>query len=286
MTLRTDPIRLATTGIYEGRVDEDAAVAFALATNDPNPRYLDGRAVHPLFTAALVGVAQGEAQTSSGAMSAIAGYSGTVHGQHDLYLWRPILPDMRLRGAASTFNVRTRSTGVVVVERILVTDGEGAPLSEHYWSNFYIGGTVAVDLGPDTADHSFPHGAKDEPVGAGAVPVDRDQTFRFAGASGAHVGHAMDDEIARSEGYPGKILQGMCSFGLVCGPLVALLADGDPHRLRRLAIRFSAPAFPHGQLEVKAYAAGVSADGGRAFAFETEQAGTLVHTQGRVELRP
>ncbi|MDE3204989.1 MAG: MaoC family dehydratase N-terminal domain-containing protein [Acidobacteriota bacterium] len=285
MTLRTESIRLSTTGSYEGRVDEDAAVAFALAINDPNPRYLDGRAVHPLYTAALVGDAQAEAQTTSGALSAVAGHTGSVHGQHDLYLWRPVRPGMRLRWAASTFSARQRSTGVVVVERILVTDQDGAALSEHFWSNFYIGGTIAAGIGPDTADHTFPPEGRHEPMASAMVRVDRDQTFRYAGASGDHVGHAMDDEIARSEGYPGKILQGMCSFGLACGPLVDLLAAGDPDRLHRLAVRFSSPAFPNRELEVRAYKAGISSDGGPAYAFETEQAGAMVHTHGRVELR-
>jgi acyl dehydratase len=116
------------------------------------------------------------------------------------------------------------------------------------------------------------------------VSVDRDQAFRYAGVSGDRVGHAISDDIAQIEGYPGKILQGMCTFGLASGALVDLLADGDPYRLSRLAVRFARPAFPRKDLEITVFDAGTTAEGRRAFAFEGVQDNVTVLRHGRVEL--
>jgi acyl dehydratase len=238
--------------------------------------------VPPLFTACLIGDAQYEAQVLSGSLEAVTGWRATVHGEHDTYFWGPVRPGMQLRWTAVTHSVRQKSTGVVVVERISVTDSSGARLVEHFWSDFFVGGRVEEDMGPDpVVGPAVPEGDL-RPVGSRTIRVDRDQAFRYAGVSGDHAGHAIDDAIARSEGYPSKILQGMCTFSLVSGALVDLLADGDPERLRRLAVRFSAPAFPSREIEVVTFAG--PGESGRVFAFEARQAGVTVLSRGQVEL--
>lgn len=278
-------IRPVVSRVYEGRIDVDAVAAFALAANDPNPLYLTGQAVPPLYTACLVAAAQSEAQELSGTFSAITGWRGTVHGEHDALFWAPVLPGMDLRWNAVVHRVRQRSTGVVIVTRITLTDTAGHRLVEHHWSDFFIGGRVESELGTDPADGGILRSGPVVPAGSRTIRVDRDQAYRYAGVSGDHVGHAMDDVIARSEGYPSKILQGMCTFSLVSSALVDLLADGDPYRISRLSVRFSAPAFPGQVIQVGAYEGGTTVEGDRAFGFEAEQSGVTVLSRGRVELR-
>ena len=99
------------------------------------------------------------------------------------------------------------------------------------------GGTIDADLGGSIADHTFSEEARTRPVGSRTVRVDRDQAFRYAGVSADHAGHALDDETARQEGYPSKILQGMCTFGLCSGAVVDEGAGRNAGRLRRLAGR-------------------------------------------------
>ena len=43
-----------TFDTYTGRIDDDAAIAYALATNDPNPIYEAGGAVPPLYMVSLL----------------------------------------------------------------------------------------------------------------------------------------------------------------------------------------------------------------------------------------
>ncbi|HET6965888.1 MAG TPA: MaoC/PaaZ C-terminal domain-containing protein [Acidimicrobiales bacterium] len=271
--------------VFAGRVDEDAAAAFALATNDANPRYQDGRAVPPLYTGAMILEAQVEAQISGIGHDDVTGWTIGVHGQHDVRFHQPVRPGAHLRYWGHTYSARQTKGGVLVAQLISVTDLDGQLLVEHLWSNFFAGGSIATEYGPPLPDHSFAERFRDRLVGTRAVPVHRDQAYRYAGVSGDHVGHAMDDEIARSEGFAGKILQGMCTFGLASGALVDMTADGDPDRIARLAVRFAAPARPSADIVVRVYAADRTESGARAYAFEAEQDGVFVLKHGRVELR-
>ncbi|MFI5053385.1 MAG: MaoC/PaaZ C-terminal domain-containing protein [Acidimicrobiia bacterium] len=270
--------------IYRGRVDDDAVVAFALATNDRNDLYWRGTAVPPLFTASLILSAQHAVTRTATDMPEIRGAHAGVHGEHDVYFRGPVLPGMALQWEASVLGAKQTRGGVLIVQRTLVSDEHGSPLVEHLWSNLFIGATIDRDVGAEKADHSFPEGARTRPIGRQSVPVDRDQTFRYAGVSSDHIGHAIDDEIARQEGYPGKILQGLCTFAICSGAVVELGAGSDPRRLQRLAARFAAPAFPNRELVVDVYDAGPTVDGGRALAFEATQDGVTVIKHGRAEL--
>jgi acyl dehydratase len=280
----TDPdSTIAGIASREVTVDEDAVAAFALATNDHNPRYQDGRAVPPLFTATVIMPAERESGDDEIVRSVVGTVGDSVHGQHDIHFRRPVQPGMVLRWRAAGISAHQTRSGVLTTQRIVVTDQVGEVLVEHLWSNFHIGGTVARDVGPALPDHTFPEAARERPVATRTIPIDRDQTFRYAGVSGDHVGHAVSDAVARSEGYPRKILQGLCTFAMASGAVVDMVAGGDPTRLRRLAVRFARPTFPRSDLEVSVYDVGRTHDGSTLFAFEGVQNGITVLRHGRFE---
>jgi acyl dehydratase len=270
--------------VFYGRIDEDAAVAYGLATNDPNDLYFQGLAVPPLFTVSLV--LDSHRRSARTTLPLVPGATRRVHGEHDLRMLGSVRPNMVLQWETSVYAIRNTRGGVLDTHRTLVSDSQGRALVEHLWSNFSLGVTIDQEVGPEKPPHTFPEAARDQPAGTRSVPVDRDQTFRYAGVSGDHVGHALDDEIARSEGYPGKILQGLCALGLASGAVVDVTAAGDPRRIRRLACRFSRPAFPQRDLVVDVYHAGDAKDGGRSFAFEVRQDGITVIKHGRAEVGP
>ena len=284
----TEPtIHVGTTyGHYTGRVDADAAVAYALATNEPNEAYVEGRAVPPLFTTALVLPALEESMHGGIPAGAIEGDQGSVHGEHDAYFFNPVQPGMELQWNATTYSAKQTRAGVLVTQRILVSDLLGQPLVEHYWSSVFIGGArIPADLGPELRDHTFPETARSQPAGTVTFDVTRDQAFRYAGASGDHAPHAIDDEVARQEGYRGKIMQGLCTLSMCSGAVVKVAGDGDPDRLRRFAGRLAAPMYPRQQLQVEIYDAGRNEDGGRAVAFEATSDGVTIIKHGRADFR-
>ena len=91
--------------------------------------------------------------------------------------------------------------------------------------------------------------------------------------------------MARAVGLPGVILHGMCTMAVCARVIVDELADGDPTRLRRLAVRFYRPVFPGSELVTAVYDAG-TADGRSVVAFEASSAGKVVVRDGRAELDP
>jgi acyl dehydratase len=272
--------------VHRGWIDADAALAYALATNDPNDVYLHGDAVPPLFTASLLRESLAQSLGGDAMRHVIRGAYGGVHGQHDVHLFRPLRTGMTIEWTASIHTARQTTAGVLVTNRIMVCDLQREPLAAHFWSSLQLGGVIDAEIGPDIPDHSFPPDARARPLGRHVFEVAADQGFRFAGASGDRVAHSIDDEAARQEGFPGKILQGLCTLSMCSGAVVKLGADGDPDRVRRVAGRFSAPMFPRRKLVVDVFDAGTTAEGARAVAFEATSDGRLVVKHGRAELAP
>jgi acyl dehydratase len=270
---------------HEGRIDIDASVAFALATNDPNDIYLTGVVVPPIFTSALIQPAFAEAAERSVDPGAISGYSATVQAEHDVYFRAPIHPGASIKWQATTRSVRQTPAGVLLTQQILVTDDDQSPLVEHLWSTIYVGGKIEEELGPDLPGHAFPDGAHSLPLGGYEFDIAADQSFRYGGVSGDRVPHSIDDVAAQADGFPGKIVQGQCIFAMCSGAVVRIFADGEPRRLLRLAGRFSSPVFPRQQLAIDFYDAGTR-HGNRILAFEARSGGATVMKHGLAELQP
>jgi acyl dehydratase len=270
----------------EGRIDEDAVFAYALATNDSNDAYLRGAAVPPVFTVSLIRSAFAEASTRGTKPGMIRGARVGVHAQHDVHLINPVRPGMAVQWRGHTHCARQTPAGSLVTQRIEVSDTDGTPLVEHYWSTLHVGGHLDADVGPDLPDHTFPQEARERLLGTRVVDVTRDQGFRYAGASGDRNAHCVDDEAARREGFPSKILQGLCTFALCSGVVLNVGANGAPERLRRIAGRFSSPVFPGQSLTVEVFDAGHTPDGAAVLAFEATSNGVTVLKHGRAELHP
>jgi acyl dehydratase len=273
------------TTYHRGRIDADAAIAYALATNDPNDAYVTGEAVPLVLTASLIGEDLLGADDYDTVFASIRGMTGGVHGQHDLRIHRPLRKGMDLRWTSRVHTARQTAAGVLVTVRAQLRDLDGRLLAEHLWSSLYLGGTLD-EFGPDIPDHRLPPRSTLRPLGSHSFAVTPDQGFRFAGASGDRVGHSVDDEAARAEGFPGKILQGLCTLSMCSGAVVKIGAGGDPDRVRRFAGRFSSPVFPRETLVVDVYAAGPTDDGAPVLAFEASAGGRPVVTHGRAELFP
>ena len=122
------------------------------------------------------------------------------------------------------------------------------------------------------------------PCGSFTFEVDADLPYRYGGVSGDRPLHSLNERAAQSEGFPRKILQGMCTFAMCGSAVVAELAAGRPERLRRLAGRFASPVLTGGQLVVEFYDAGTSPEGDRIVAFEATSAGATVVKHGRAEI--
>ena len=137
--------------------------------------------------------------------------------------------------------------------------------------------------GPDKPDHTFPEEARSRRVGEHTVRVDDDQTYRYSEASGDMMPIHLDDDVAKGVGLPGIIVHGLCTMAICSQAVVKTVADDDPSRLKRLAVRFSKPVFPGNDVVTTIYEVGDD-NGRRVYAFEATSNGDVVIKDGRAEI--
>jgi acyl dehydratase len=83
-------------------------------------------------------------------------------------------------------------------------------------------------------------------------------------------------------GLPGRIVHGLCTMALTGRAVLETSGIDDPHALRRLAVRFSAPLFPGDTLTTSIWEQ--SGDGAYGFTAAGSD-GNPVIKDGRAELR-
>jgi acyl dehydratase len=54
----------------------------------------------------------------------------------------------------------------------------------------------------------------------------------------------IDPDVARTVGFPGPILHGLCTYGIACRAIMRACCDDDPARIERFDVRFSLPVYP------------------------------------------
>jgi acyl dehydratase len=202
-----------------------------------------------------------------------------LHGEHDIVLHRPLQVGEPLQTTVFGFGARPAGRNAALTLRYATTDADGALVAEQLWTTIWLG--VSVDAhGESPPDHTMTAEMRSRPIASYDARVDLDMPRRYAEVSGDWSPHHFDLEAARQTGFDRLFVQGLCTLGLCAQGVVATQCDGDPRRVRRLAVRFAAPAFVGDDLSVAMYDAG---DG--RIAFEATSGGRPVITHGLVELR-
>ena len=247
---------------------EDALRAYAEATDD-----VPGG---PVFALLPVWEAAGRASRSVVSDDV---RSHVVHYEQDLVLHRPLASGMRVYSSATPVAVLGRPTGTSVVIRTETRTETGELMNEQYVTEFFRGVEAPESVGDRAPDHRL--AAEGAPYAEISYPVAEDQTVRYAAASGDHFAIHLDDEFARSVGLPGRIVHGLCTMAFTGRAVLEAAGVEDPGRVRRLAVRFSAPLFPGDTLTTRIWDLG-----GGAYGFEAVSGeGATVVKDGRVELR-
>ena len=268
---------------YDARVasiDAERARAYAAATNDANPVYLDGTYAPPVFAVVPTWDAMMVALHD---VVPAADQVAMLHAEQDMHFFGPLVPGTELSTFAEAYSLRSGRMGTRFTMRVVSADEEGRTVVEQFATMLIRGVEPGDDAGPVPPGHAFPSEAKSFKVAEMSGKVDADQALRYAEASGDRNPIHIDDDAARAVGLPGVILHGMCTMALCGRAVVDELAGGDPTRLRRLAVRFYRPVFPGNDLVTSFYDAGTE-DGRRIVAFEASSAGKVVVRDGRAEV--
>jgi acyl dehydratase len=225
---------------------------FAEATLDDNPAVRDGRLVPPGLIATQVYRAQFAAIMDLVPEDVFSAARSGVHGQHELLLHRPIASDENLRTFVETHSARPSGDNLRVTLHHSTYD-EGADLVAEQWWTTVLLGTTAEATGPELPDFSFSSGAGATLVAEEAVRIDDIMASRYAQVSGDDNEHHFSVEGARRSGFDAPFLHGLCTMALCTRVATRTVAHGDPTRIRRVAVRFVAPAFLGHDLTVQIF---------------------------------
>lgn len=265
------------------KVEVDRTKAYAAATNDTIPEHLRGELAPPVF--AVVPAWEVMMETV-GLVTPPEAMPNVLHGEQDMHFHRPIVPGTELLSRGAPIGVHVKGSGTTVVTKIETRDGDsGELINEQYSVTFFRGVTGGESKGEAAPGHSFPEEVRSsEPIAVAEQTLDTDQTYRYSEASGDMVPIHLDEEIARAVGLPGIIIHGLCTMAFTSWAAILNLADGDPRRLKRLAVRFSKPVLPGETIETRFWNCG-AADDKTAYAFETTNpAGGPVIKDGVAEI--
>src|SRR3954471_18198935 len=251
-----------TTPPQTDTIDPERAKAYAAATNDDNPAYTSGKYAPPVFgvvpTWGAVVAAAAEVIPPEAMMM-------IVHGEQDMWFHRPLVPGTTLTTTATAESIRVGSSGTRLIAHLDSVDDKGGKVMDIWTTTFIRGMTDGEGGGPDKPDHTFPEAARGKQVGEFTVHVDDDQTYRYSEASGDMMPIHLDENVAKTVGLPGIIVHGLCTMAMCSQAVIKTVADGDPARLKRFAVRFAKNVFPGNDVVVSIYDAGTS-DGRKVYA--------------------
>ncbi|HTW88881.1 MAG TPA: MaoC/PaaZ C-terminal domain-containing protein [Candidatus Binataceae bacterium] len=229
----------------ETRVSREAIRNYALACNDDNPRYLDPAVVGGIIAPPLFGVtvtwesllrASGDPEVGVDVMR-------LLHGEQDMEFLAPIRPGDVISSRSRIASIETRATGEALDIEVIAHNQNRNPVLRTI-TGLFIRGTRrerSSSPTPGAPEAARPAG---EPIVVTSQTIDRDQTFRYAEASGDRNPIHLDENVARMVGLPGIIVHGLCTMAFVSRVVVDALCDRDPARLKRLRVRFTRPVFP------------------------------------------
>jgi acyl dehydratase len=288
MSLPLDKLGIATEPVVTV-IDPDRAKAYAAATNDDNPAYTSGKYAPPVF--GVVPTWDAMLLSVMGVVPAEAAMM-IVHGEQDMHFHRPLVPGRSISTVAQPYSVRVGSSGTRCTIKVESTDpDDGVLVLTEYVTMFIRGMSDGESGGPEKPDHTFPEEARSAKVGEFTVHVDDDQTFRYRDASGDQMPIHLDEAFAKSVGLPGIIAHGLCTMAMTSQAVVKTLGDGDPGRLRRLAVRFSKNVLPGNDVITTMYDGGTAVGGAtagattrRVYPYEAHSAGALVIANGLAEI--
>ena len=206
---------------------------------------------------------------------------GGVHGEHDVFLHRPLVPGESLQTWSRISAVRTVRAGTQVVLHIQQFDIGDRLVVEQWWTTVLLGLHTLTDLGSPPANHRFPDSARAHHIGSVTHHVDTQIAHRYAKVSGDWSAHHFDIEAARAGGFDFVFAHGLCTMAICAHRVLGIIGIDDPGRVERVAVRFASPTPLDADITVEAF--GID---DRSFAFEATCRGVKTISNGRLELRP
>jgi len=260
-------------------VTAEAMQKYARAYNDDNSAFFDARRPGGIVAPPMFGVTAIWEAVMGAVMSpqVHADLLRLVHGEQDMEFLSPLRPGDMLTSSAKIISIETKATGETMTVALDTARG-GETVMKTLFSVFIRG------KGGAAPEARAPEPARGEPLFKVVQTIDRDQTYRYAEASGDRNPIHVDEGVAKMAGLPGIIVHGLCTMAFTSKVAIDKLCAGDPTRLKRLHVRFSRPVLPGQTITTMVWPDGERV-GRKVFAYETQNDhGQAVIKCGSVEV--
>ena len=260
-------------------------IRYARSVGADLPIYTDteqpgGLRAHPLYPVAIIHDLFRKTFTD-GILSGVD-ISRMVHGEQRMEYFRPLRAWDLVSPRGRITRIDKKSSGEILrVEQNLFVEGELAVRIE---TGLFFRGPSS-GKGSSTSQKVASEDSP-SPLFQRSLSVAEKAPWIYAEASGDDNLIHVDPEFARAVGFPGVILQGLCTLGMATTMLVEEIADGDPNALDQVKVRFRKPVFPGDEVHTLGWTDETSTEN-RSLSFVVQnQDGVEVITNGQVILRP
>ncbi|WP_336971288.1 MaoC/PaaZ C-terminal domain-containing protein [Sphingobium aromaticiconvertens] len=200
-----------------------------------------------------------------------------LHGEETLALHRPIEPEGELVGNSWIEDIADKGPGkpVMIRSRRTLSTLSGLLVAEmtELWVLRGAGGFGGPRDLPGDPLPTVPDRPADCLI---ELPTARNQALLYRLSGDRNPLHA-DPELAKSVGFDGPILHGLSTMGVIGRALTHKCADGDPHQLRSMRQRFTAPVVPGDVIATEIWDEG---DGSARFRASVPARGVVVADSG------
>src|ERR1700734_1018205 len=231
----------------------DAMQKYARAYNDDNPAFFDasragGIVAPPMFGVTVTWGALMKAMMDS---ELHVDLLRLVHGEQDMEFPNPIRPGDVIEASAKIISIEAKTTGETMTVELNAANQKGQPVQRTLFIIFIRGARNRDAAASEPRPVEPDRGA---PIFSVAQTIDKDQTFRYAEASGDRNPIHVDENVAKMAGLPGIVVHGLCTMAFASKVMIDGLCAGDPVRLKRLRVQFSRPVFPGQSITTKVWA--------------------------------
>jgi acyl dehydratase len=266
--------------IDETNIEQHETMYYALATNDPNPYYLDGTREGGVIAPPMFAVRYGGTPIHHIVTDNEVGenfFAVLVHGEQEIEWFKALKPGQKVKTEGTIREIDDKGSGeLMYIETVSSLTDTGEKICRQSF-NFFVRGYGKLEKKPKA-----PEPPEDRSKEAFSVKekVLVGQSFVYAEPSGDHNPIHVDNNFAVAVGLGGIILQGLCTMAFCHKAVVQNACNGNPLKIKKFFVRFSKPVRPGDEITIKGWW-----QGNQAVIFEaTNQAGEFVIRGGRAEL--
>jgi acyl dehydratase len=209
-------------------------------------------------------------------------FSQILHGEEGLEIYRPLPAAGHVTARSSVQGLYDKGPkGAVLTMKRTLCDIRNGELIATIRETLFLrgdggfGGSQARQPPPQPTPRRAPDAELNLPTGPNQAAL-----YRLSGdLNPLHI----DPAAAKRAGFSRPILHGLCTYGIAGRAIIKALCGGDPQRLTRLDVRFSAPVYPGETLTTQIWQ---ESSERAAFQVKVEERASVVLSNGRADFRP